>query len=92
MREEAIKKVMSQHGLPHHLAELVVDHDGTVNQGKLSVALSGVSWGQQPASHASPELIQALKDALAGAMAKRDMNAVMCLRSRLAKMGVPNPE
>ncbi|MDP3181271.1 MAG: hypothetical protein Q8M54_00455 [Desulfobaccales bacterium] len=92
MRNEAIKSIMAANNLPQNIAEQIVGQDGIVDQGKLSVALSGVSWGKNPASSATPGLVQALVDALKDAMARRDMGAVMNLRSRLNKMGIANPE
>lgn len=91
-REETIKSVMAANNLPQNIAEQIVGQDGIVDQGKLSVALSGVTWGKNPASSAAPGLVQALVDALKDATARRDMGAVMNLRTRLAKMGIANPE
>jgi hypothetical protein len=91
-RKQTINQVMSTHSLPQALAERVVDENGFISEEKLEIAKSGVSWGRNPASSADPRLIQALIDALKEAQARRDMAAVMNLRSRLNKMGVPNPE
>jgi hypothetical protein len=91
MREQTIKNLMVEHNLPQHLAEQLVALDGNVDEGKLAVALSGISWGKNPASSAAPGLVQALTEALHEAQARKDLDSIMSLRSRLAKMGVPNP-
>ncbi len=91
MREETGRNLLTQHNLPQHLAESLVGQDGSVDEGKLAVALSGISWGKNPAPSAVPGMVQALTDVLHEAMGRRDMTAVMSLRSRLNKMGIPNP-
>ncbi len=89
-RDEVIRGVARANGLSEHLAGQVVNPDGSVDQEKLALVLSAISWGQQPASKASPQVIEALEEALAKARQEKNMVAVMSLRAALGKLGILN--
>jgi hypothetical protein len=91
MREQSIHRLMAQ-GLSETLAESCVNLAGEIDTEKVSTIRASMLWARNPASLADPGLIQALKDALKEAKARKDMGAQINLRSRLCKMGVLNPE
>jgi hypothetical protein len=92
MKATVVKELMRKYNIPEHMAVMIVDAEGSIDKERLQIALSGVGWGQQPGSKASPELVSGLITALKDATARRDAGAIISLRSSLAKIGVLNPE
>jgi hypothetical protein len=91
MRNQAIQTLIAG-GLSASLAESCVDAAGNIDQGKVETLKAGMSWGRNPASAANPQLVANLIEELKAATARREINAMMRIRSTLAKHGVFNPE
>jgi hypothetical protein len=86
-KEQRIAELQRQHDLPTGILDQCVSDDGTIDEGKLQIAVAAAAWGRTPAASGDPGLVQALSDSYWQAMDKKDVVAMMSLKDALAKIG-----
>jgi hypothetical protein len=86
-KEQRIAELQKQHDLPAGILGQCVDETGTVDTARLGIALQTRQFTQSGMTAANEGLIEALSDAYWEAQDRKDASAMICLKSRIHKLG-----
>ena len=87
LKEQRIAELQRQHDLPTGILAQCVDETGTVDNARLGIALQTRAFTKRGMDAVNEGLIEALTDAYWEAQDRRDASAMICLKSRIFKLG-----
>jgi hypothetical protein len=87
LKDQKITELQQQHDLPAGILGQCVDETGTVDTARLGIALQTREFTKSGITAQHQLLIDALVNAYYQAQDRRDVSAMICLQSRIHKMG-----